>query len=275
MKLFFAVISCESYLPVQRGIRETWGKDLPTGCDLRFFVGHGTSSLPSDTIRLSVGDDYDSITNKVCKAVSWVLSNTDADHAFICYCDTWCNVPGLLTCGYERYDFSGSIVLCPFCWGTSAHNWVMGGNGYFLSRRAMEVIAQGVPITHLTSQDDFNLGAVLEPRFGLHHIDMLLCGLSRHLHGSAGARIFNPDLMLEAHRLGAEGWKTEVQGIVFLFSQFGEWQRILDAHKRGEFEARNNLVRLVTDRLPDRGPFVARMLTSKQFWESWLGERFD
>jgi hypothetical protein len=165
MSLLVAVKSCLADL--DRGfhdvIRATWGQQLRGKAHLKFFVGaerDGKTSrvYKSDEVAVDVADDYNSLPSKTRAICQWAFSKA-IDHVFLADTDTYVKVNQLLTCGYQRYDYTGKIskpigetfpydaidrrgvvTHIPEC-----YPWASGGFGYFLSRDAMCVIADTFP----------------------------------------------------------------------------------------------------------------------------------
>jgi hypothetical protein len=136
-------------------IRETWGADLVGKADLRFFVGRGDAQLLGDERRLNVPDDYQSLPFKTAAICSWTIF-AGYDHVFKADTDT-CILPDrLLDCGWETADYLGKF----FQREDFAYPYAEGGNGYFLSRRACELVAD-MPVVHWA--EDLCVGQVLGP----------------------------------------------------------------------------------------------------------------
>ena len=156
MKLLIAVKSCVH--DANRGdhnvIRNTWGKDI-SGADLRFFVGQGTNYVRplNDEVMIDAPDDYDSLTLKTIEICRWSVQQ-EYDYTFLCDTDTFLVPNRLLKCGFEKFDFGG-LATKPlgqvFSYAARDRNgidhdipecysWASGGYGYFLSRKAMEII---------------------------------------------------------------------------------------------------------------------------------------
>jgi hypothetical protein len=178
MKLLIAVKSCQHDL--ERGdhevIRKTWGKEaVEMGADVRFFIGSNTNApscaLQSDEVVLNVEDDYHSLPYKTREICRWAL---EYDHVFLCDTDTCVWPKRLFSCRFENYDYVGQITR-PFGQTFSynainrsgkdeqhdnCYGWASGGIGYFLSRKAVNKIAQETPTSWA---EDLWVGQVMGP----------------------------------------------------------------------------------------------------------------
>lgn len=109
----------------------TWLKDCP--CDYKFFTDE------------ELGLDYKSATIRpdrtrgMCK---YALEN-GYDYLFRCDSDTYVWLNRLLACGFEQHDYMGYCIefFPPLPSKRTAH----GGIGFFLSRRAMQIVADAKP----------------------------------------------------------------------------------------------------------------------------------
>lgn len=125
----------ESYERV-RAVRETWAKYVPafSNVSLRFFYGAGNShELFNDEVALEVPDDYAHLPHKTKAIYQWALGK-GFDYVFKCDDDTFVYVDRLLASGFEALDYVG------YCYPANG-NYISGGPGYWLSRRALEVLA--------------------------------------------------------------------------------------------------------------------------------------
>jgi hypothetical protein len=185
--LLIAVKSCRQDL--DRGyhdaIRATWGQALRGRAIVRFFIGHTATdyfmahpradarTLQSDEVEIDAADDYHSLPFKTRAICSWATTK-NISHVFLCDTDTYVNAGKLLSCGYERYDYTGKIsrplgVTFPYDAvdrsGVShridnCHPWASGGFGYFLSKSAASLIADTYPKGWA---EDLWVGQVLGP----------------------------------------------------------------------------------------------------------------
>lgn len=172
-KILVAVKSCnrDRIDGCHVAIRETWGKDFPGNVDVRFFVGRGASELLADEIMVDAKDDLVALPVKVQKIAEHSVAS-GYDFTFFCDVDTFVIPKRLLDIGFEEFDYvgrfmepgpakpirnfrDGRIGVIPFVW-----NYASGGVGYFLSKRAAEIVSTMVPAHYA---EDFSVGHALGP----------------------------------------------------------------------------------------------------------------
>jgi hypothetical protein len=131
MKVLIAILSCHAEDAADRDCRATWLKGA--AADYRFFRGRGAKRAPlDDEVFLDAPDDYYGLPHKVQAIAGWAL-DAGYDFSFKCDNDTFVSVPRLLASGFEKHDYSG------FYRGPGP-SYASGGSGYWLSRRAMEIV---------------------------------------------------------------------------------------------------------------------------------------
>lgn len=127
-----------------RAVRETWAKYLPafeTHVHLRFFYGQATDGRQpfNDEIFLDVPDDYTRLPFKVKAILQWALGK-GYEYVFKADDDTFVYLDRLMASGFEGCDYLG------YCY-PSHGNYISGGCGYWLSRRAMQAVVLSTPET--------------------------------------------------------------------------------------------------------------------------------
>lgn len=135
MKILVAISSCQAFEDqgLNDPLRNTWLKDLPERWDYKFF--HGRGALPKDDVVLVDCDDaYFDLTSKTKLKIKWALDN-GYDWVYMCFPDTYASAVRLQESGFNQYDYYGSFYCHPG--GTP---YCHGGPGYFLSRKAMEIL---------------------------------------------------------------------------------------------------------------------------------------
>jgi hypothetical protein len=189
MKVLIACSTCwkDKKLGANAAIRETWGKTLPEGWDLRFFLG-GSHSLPEEdakftsgdwigspgtlgimdvtkraknvigtevdcepdeVILLNAGDSYLSLPWKTTESLKWGL---DRDYDFIVriFVDTYL-LPARMAESQDlwQHDAAGWSFGCGPCPAhpDSFHSCPLGGAAYTTSRKASEAVVNE-PIRH-------------------------------------------------------------------------------------------------------------------------------
>ena len=217
MRLLIAISTCYDFERngSNQVLRETWLPDSPF--DYKFFMGAGqgaeTETLPDDAIFLpGVDDGYGDLSKKTQHSLRWAHER-EYDFVFRCFPDTYCRPERLIKCtNFEDYDYYGDFrgEQC------RPDNYPSGGPGYFLSRRAYELLLDA-PIegVHRVSvyAEDLWVGQILnrhrdkhlkyfdDPRFVNH--GTRAAGPLKHnslisTHLSCPDR-YNPDRMREKH----------------------------------------------------------------------------
>lgn len=179
MKLLLAVKSCrrDQQTGCHEAIRETWGKDLPEGVDVRFFMGgEGHIWMDKDEVLLPVPDDYWTLTPKTKGICEYAVQN-NYDHVYTCDTDTYLVPRRMLDSGFDEFDYSGGH-LChgehgkqlgvPYPGWTSPQGgvadpfyaYMSGGVGSFVSAKAARILALTKYYHH---SEDVWVGQVLGP----------------------------------------------------------------------------------------------------------------
>lgn len=184
-KLAVLVISCKKNRHKQQAIRDTWAKDARlANIDVYFIEGHSEQSealLVEDRLILPVPDTYEYLSHKIWHGVSAALRIIDADHYFKLDDDCLLNVQKLLEFAYEKFDYIGSDVnlgsRTAFDWHSTAvfnkqlaglifeidpeQTWYDGQGGYFLSRKAANLIASTPLPKYQHILEDYATGRVM------------------------------------------------------------------------------------------------------------------
>lgn len=162
-KTLISVSSCEFYEVngLNNPMRETWLPDaIRLGADVKFF--HGSGSTPKcDVVMLPVEDALHGLTVKAKAKARWAVDN-GYDFVFSCFPDTYACAERLLKSGFEKYDYFGNVYQF-----SGSASFCQGGPGYFLSRKACEILANE-PSAYLN--DDTFIGDILFSR-GVHPFD--------------------------------------------------------------------------------------------------------
>jgi Galactosyltransferase len=157
-------------------IESTWGKHLGSGVDLQFFTGMKEGELfPHSGIALAVPDGYTDLPYKVREILYYFLAGT-WDYVFLCDTDTFVIPELLFTCGYEGKDYVGTFIKGLKPGQIFRHDFAnpmggrtiipedyasaSGGRGYFLSRKAAQIIADTEP--KIWADDEY-VGLALGP----------------------------------------------------------------------------------------------------------------
>ena len=223
-KLVICVKSCHRDLEagLHDAIRSTWGKDAKAlGVDVRFMVGADPTQqstrrswrYASDEHLLDCVDSYEALPYKTRRICQWVLGKTFS-HAFLCDVDTFVCPKQLLETGYESYDYAGQFLVgapggAPFKYTDSYgvyedfRGWASGGLGYFVSRKAAEIVGESQP--NVWAEDAY-VGQSLAPFIDSHEIvstALDLKGLGATEHWSKNLKKkFDSQVLRDAYQHG-------------------------------------------------------------------------
>lgn len=121
-----------------KACRETWVKDFAPfkNVTVKFFYGKPADGYPrqplADEVFLDVPDGYGSLIEKSVAVCKWAAER-EFEYMYKCDTDTWVYAEKLLVEMMENaFDYAGYRHA----------NVASGGPGYFLSRRAIEIIAR-------------------------------------------------------------------------------------------------------------------------------------
>jgi hypothetical protein len=177
----------------------------------------GMRRLQDDEFVVDAPDDYEGLPLKTKEILKWSLRN-GYDFTFLCDTDSFLIVQGLMACGFEKYDYCGRFgravsLGVPYRYtdsrGIVEENHYLtasGGLGYFLSRKAAEIVVSGEPTSWA---EDMWVAQVMGPLIAFGQIkakdlDEFECQVSWHFHH--GARLprpmTTPEMQYESYRLG-------------------------------------------------------------------------
>ena len=178
MNVLFGIKSCKAdrLAGFHNVIRQTWGSHVLPPHKLVFFTG---SDEPSETdeVSLDAPDGYTELPWKV-RQIMWHFLNTDYDFIFMADVDTFATPMRLLNCGYEKYDITAAFIKGmkpgqifrhvvrdprgPTIVLEKSYAPPSGGLGYFLSRKAAQVIVDTEPDPKVWA-DDLYVAEALGP----------------------------------------------------------------------------------------------------------------
>lgn len=138
MKILLAITSCHAQRHFQDSQRNTWLRDVVSkyqfNVEHRFFLGRDRTmlnGLPThDEVWLDIPDTLEYCTHKTITQCRWAAQR-DFDYVFKCDPDTLVRPKELLASDFGRYDHLGA----------ENGEFISGGAGYWLSRRAFELVA--------------------------------------------------------------------------------------------------------------------------------------
>ena len=135
-RILIAISSCQAYEDngLSQPMRDTWLPEaVALGMDYKFFYGKGAKER-DDVVIVNAHDAYFDLTTKTKEKIRWALWQ-GYDYMFACFTDTYAAPERLLSSGFEQYDYYGDVYCHPK--GTP---YCQGGPGFFLSKRAMEIL---------------------------------------------------------------------------------------------------------------------------------------
>lgn len=227
-RILICVKSCrrDQYNGYNDNVRQTWLRDLK-GANYCFVLGNGATRLHPDELILNCGDSYRDLPEKTHALCKWFV-NQEYDHFFACDTDSFI-IPNKLLgdtkyreCDYLGF-FNGEIGR-PFEIYGSLWAWASGGSGYFVSRRAAQIVSEVnpdaysmCPETKIPSED-LMLGQILGPyiqrggltakhddRFGRSWRGDYKVDVTAHFQADSAGRAIPSDWMrrhYEANRTG-------------------------------------------------------------------------
>jgi hypothetical protein len=148
MKALIAISSCGDFERNgnNQAMRDTWLPQVRmfSGLDYRFFFGVGQHARELDDaiVLPDVQDDYANLTYKTRASLRWAHAQ-GYDFVFRCFPDTLVRVERLMAYGFEKYDYLGDFrgdVPPPGVTLQQAGDYASGGPGYWLSRRAFDLL---------------------------------------------------------------------------------------------------------------------------------------
>jgi len=139
-KPLIGFLGCHRDEPDAQQQRDTWLVGSPV--DHRYFIGRPGLDERPDVVWVDVDDGYTHLPFKTQAMCRWALSN-GYTHLFKTDTDVYLRPERLLACGFEAWDYSG------FFRGRAEDepndvvtgNYCSGGSGYWLSSKAMEIVA--------------------------------------------------------------------------------------------------------------------------------------
>lgn len=165
-------------------IRETWLKDVAAaGAEYKLFVGstqneYKCTQIANDEVQLACSDRYEDLPQKTQAICRWALER-GYDYIYRTDDDSFAHVNRLMASGFDTHDYSGYCIDYP---PHHERHRYSGAPGFFLSQRAMELVAANTPDHHA---DDLWIGRVLYehgikvhrdtrhvPGFQAHYVDL-------------------------------------------------------------------------------------------------------
>jgi len=116
--------------------------------DYRFFLGRPAGQPESDEVFLDVDDGYLGLSHKTRAMCAWA-HGCDYDFIHKTDTDTLVNPWTFLHSGFEQHDYMGgeNADRVP-TWGNRTVQFASGGAGYWLSKKAMAIVASTEVMTN-------------------------------------------------------------------------------------------------------------------------------
>lgn len=166
-RLVIMVITCRKRLPLVEAINKCWGKQLTTlGIRVLFVIGGcSEDKIEGQFVNLRCPDNYESLPQKIFRASQLILKTLTFTHLYKIDDDTLVNPRQLLSLVLDKHHYLGrkQTVTNEFnrfwhrgkCENQSLHHipypvarirygttYAKGEAGYFLSRRAVEMLGK-------------------------------------------------------------------------------------------------------------------------------------
>jgi hypothetical protein len=153
-RLVVGVLSGKTYEDRRKVCRDTWMADLKLANVPAFFLvgDHDEQSTSDDTLYLNVPDDYGSLSWKTRAFCQFALDHYNFEYIFKCDDDTYVRANRLIAYDQKGEDYIG---IDP----TGEKTFNSGGAGYFLSRKAAEIVAR--ELTERVGAEDLFVGKLL------------------------------------------------------------------------------------------------------------------
>jgi hypothetical protein len=168
MKILIAIESCKANRHLHQAMLDTWLSALSImDVDCRFFIGGINEPENHLEVWVPCLDTYDALVAKTKGICRWAFDE-GFDYVFKCDTDTVVNPQRLLNSGFIGTDYLGGFNE-DYMPNTLKHTFptvnqiqfASGGAGYWLSRKAMIHVAEGLA-TLSAAEDVYVAGKLLE-----------------------------------------------------------------------------------------------------------------
>lgn len=177
MKVLIAIHGAHSQPEQMAAQRETWLRGLE-GADYKYFLGQpAVDDEDVVTVDCPDGPNWEGHRrtwwlNRKTEALARYAIAHGYDYVFKCDDDTYVYPDRLLASGFEAHDYSGSMDRHHDFELGHSYEWAQGGAGYWLSRRAMRIVATGLTSVRA---EDFAVGRLLAANGIRAHHDGRYC----------------------------------------------------------------------------------------------------
>ncbi|MFN9368788.1 MAG: hypothetical protein ACK6CT_08475 [Planctomycetia bacterium] len=163
-RIVVGILSCQKNVGKKRAVQATWLRDLrAAGVPAYFLVGRPgrPAEVEGDVLYLDCADTYVALCDKTLAFLRFARERLDCDYIFKCDDDTYVDVVRWDQVPYAEHDFTAGRLL-PYSGGyrvwmqwkglewkpeydaflSMVAEFPCGGEGYFLSRRAINLILE-------------------------------------------------------------------------------------------------------------------------------------
>lgn len=175
-------------------VRMTWAQEWPRPFDIRYAFDNTHHDPVRDELVLDAPTGIMNTSYKTHKAAQWALAE-GYEHAFFVPTDCYVAVTRLAASGFEKLDYTG------FHSYTEHH--IGGGSGYWLSRRALQVVADYAPYPDYEDRwvgsacRDAGIPAIHDDRYRSWEQPPVAGAITKHL--SRGTNDYDPVWMFHTH----------------------------------------------------------------------------
>lgn len=184
-RIVFMIVSCEINRHKQEAIRQTWLKELETA-NIEYVFIEGSPSIENfvllgDRLFVACKDTYEYLSHKIHKSIRAIRDIYDPEYIFKIDDDCVCNVQKLLELDLKKYDYIGSNIIrgsnATYDWHKKSLSnkqlqnvlykakkdvrWFDGQGGYFLGRKAIDIIANMDLLIFAHMFEDYAVGRAL------------------------------------------------------------------------------------------------------------------
>ncbi len=180
----------------QAAVRDTYLKEWGHLIPHRFVYDREyKDECAPDEIIVDAPTGFMECVFKTHQGIRWALEN-GYDYVFSAPTDCYIIIPRLLASGYEKFDYTGYQV--------PDEGHIGGGSGYWLSKRAMLIVANSEP--ELDYEDrwvgnalrTYDILGVHDPRYWSSEQTRVDGAITAHLSHATG--IYNPRWMVDLHK---------------------------------------------------------------------------
>ncbi len=160
-RILVAIESCHRDRDKQQAQRDTWLSEI-ISADYKFFLGQPkTKDQCLDEVFLDVDDSYEALSIKTQAICEWAYKH-DYDWLFKCDIDTVLNGKKAMISGGQDYVGGENADVNIPGFPPGRIEFCSGGAGYWLSRKALTIVANAPIIIKTQAEDVFVAHALLQ-----------------------------------------------------------------------------------------------------------------